>query len=175
MGKTEKSKKAAYQQLLASEDAKKWVQTQLIYAIAILYYELLSLDYEIETANLTHEKQKDVLQIIHYQKDAGKINELVVSQFEAQLLGIQILKNQLEQKSKDIENQILFLCGSLPQNIRRNKNVLNQNFNVDLNIGSYEQFLQQRPDIQEADKLLQASQFQWIASKKAFFPFLEFH
>ncbi len=171
-GKLKNYKKAAYAQLLASEEAQKWVQVQLIFAVAQLYYELLSLDYEIDIAEKTYEKQKSAIEILQYQKDAGRVNELAVSQFNAQILGTQILKNELEKRRNQIENQILFLSGSLPQIINRDKSLLNQDFPWNFKNGNFEQFLQQRPDIKEADKIFEASQFQWIASKKAFYPTL---
>lgn len=70
-GKLRNKKKAAFARYLGSIEGKNIVLTNLISEIAITYYELLSLDTELEIIRETIKLQENALSIVTIQKQAA--------------------------------------------------------------------------------------------------------
>lgn len=70
-GKLKNKRKAASATYLASVEGKNWVITNLITEVATTYYELLALNSEIKIIDETIELQKNQLDIVQIQKQAG--------------------------------------------------------------------------------------------------------
>ena len=169
-GKLKNQRKSAVAQYLSSIEGTNFVITSLISDVAIAYYELLALDNELEIIRQTIQQQQEALDVVKLQKDAGRANELAVQQFKAQLLNSQVLEKETLQQITEIENIINFLLGRYPQQIQRNKEIL---FNVipdQIASGIPSQLLQNRSDIREAEFMVQATKFDLISAKAAFFP-----
>jgi multidrug efflux system outer membrane protein len=171
-GKIRNQRKSANAQYLASIEGTNFVVSNLVAEIAISYYELLALDNELEIFNQTIIKQKDALEIVKSQKDAGRANELAVQQFTSTLIHSQVLEKETIQKILMMENKINFLCGRYPQPIVRQKSILMDEPNLAFSSGVPSQLLQNRPDIRAAAFQVQASKFDLKVAKSSFYPTL---
>lgn len=165
-------KNAAYSSFLASVEGTRFVTTSLITEIALSYYELIALDNEREILTETIRNQEEVLDVIRYQKEAGRANELVVQQFKAQQLNTQTLEREVMQQISETENRINFLLGRYPQPIERNMELLFRDLPLEIASGIPSQMLLNRPDIRAANYQVKASRFDVKAANAEFLPSL---
>lgn len=169
-GMLRNKRKAAIANYLASIEGRNYIVSNLVAQVAISYYELLALDNELDIVHQTIEKQKEALNVIQMQKEAGRANELAVQQFQANLYNAEALGKESEQQIVEIENSINFVLGRFPQIIHRNKNALLMSTPFMIATGIPSQLLLNRPDIREAGFQVQASKFDLKAAKGSFFP-----
>jgi outer membrane protein TolC len=146
------------------------VMTNLVADVAVAYYELVALDNELEIIRETVTKQREALEVVIQQKEAGRSNELAVQQFEAQMLGTQSLEKVFQQRVLETENLINFLLGRYPQPIARGSGALQAPMPADLSVGLPPQLLRNRPDIRVAEYELLATRFDLKAARAAFYP-----
>ncbi|MDX5338681.1 MAG: TolC family protein [Cyclobacteriaceae bacterium] len=169
-GKLRNKKRAALARYIASEEMSKAVQTWLISEVASNYYQLLAIDTEIQTLSQNIELQELALNLITELKEGGKANQLAVDQFEALVLNTKAQREAKIREQKSTEYSLTRLVGTMEIPSER----------IDLDsaverprvreIGLPAQMIQFRPDIQEAELLLQASKFDVKAAKAAFYP-----
>lgn len=137
---------------LATHEARKAIQTNLITQVAKGYFNLLMLDAKIEVAKRNVRLNDSTLQIIKLQYGAGEVTALAVQQTESQRLIAASLVPQLEQQIAIQENILRILTGELPDTIVRNSRfdqILNNSTNFSL--GSPIEIIRNRPDIQLAE------------------------
>lgn len=171
-GKMRNQKKAAYSRFLASEKGKHLVTTAVVAEIARLYYELLAVDNELEVVRKNIDFQEIALEIINIQKMGGRATELAVQQFEAQLLSTKALEKQKEQEVIELETRINLLMGRYPQHIPREKDISELPLPETIHEGVPSELLLNRPDIQQAELALLASEADLEAARAAFLPSL---
>ena len=171
-GKLKSAKSAAMAQYLASFEGRNFVRTNLIAEIANSYYELLSLDNQLDIVRTSIELQKTQLEIVKVQKEAAVVTELAIKQFEAQLLNSQSLEYEFLQSITETENKINFLMGRFPQPIIRDKAAFNTQLPNRIKEGIPSQLLRNRPDIRQAELELVASKFELKAAQLEFYPSL---
>ncbi|WP_367155735.1 efflux transporter outer membrane subunit [Methylomonas sp. HYX-M1] len=169
-GKLRNQRSAAASSYLSSIDAANFVISNLVADVAIYYNELLALDHELDIIRATIRKEQEALDVIKWQKEAGRANELAVQQFQAEVLNTQVSEKNALQHITEIENKINFLLGRYPQPIPRSKEVFFVEPNHRLAAGVPSQLLENRPDIRAAEFDIQASQFDLQAAKAAFYP-----
>ncbi|WP_291720872.1 TolC family protein [Bernardetia sp.] len=170
--KLRNAKKSAYLNYLSSIEGKNFLVTHLIAEIANEYYELLALDNQLAIINQNIEIQDNALRIVKLQKQSGKVTELAVKRFEAQLLNTKGLKYDILQGITLTENRINFLLGRYPQPIERDSdNFMNAVPNVVL-AGIPSQLLANRPDIRQAELKLQAAKLDVNVARANFYPSL---
>jgi outer membrane protein, multidrug efflux system len=171
-GKLRNRKKAAVARYLASTEGKNWVLTNLVAEVAITYYELLSLDQELEIILETIALQENALSIVTIQKQAGAANELAVKQFQAQVLNTKALALEIKQEMFQIESKINWLLGRFPQPIVRAKESFNVAIPQQIQTGIPSDLLRFRPDVKQAELELMASKADLGAARAAFYPSL---
>jgi HAE1 family hydrophobic/amphiphilic exporter-1 len=171
-GKLRSKDAAANLQVLASVEGTRFVASLLVAEVATTYYELLALDNELDILRSTLQKAKEALSVIQIQKEAGKTNELAVQQFEAQVFNTQALEQETLQHITVREAILNALLGRFPQQIARSKEGLFAAAPAQIASGIPAQLLQNRPDIREAELLVQSTKFDVEAAKAAFFPSL---
>ena len=169
-GKMRSQKKAAYSRFLASEKGKHLVTTAVVAEIARLYYELLAVDNELEVVRKNIDFQEIALEIINIQKMGGRATELAVQQFEAQLLSTKALEKAKEQRIIELETEINLLMGRYPQRIPREKDISELPLPETIHEGIPSTLLLNRPDIQQAELELLASEADLEAARAAFLP-----
>ena len=168
--KLRNSKKAAFTRYLGSIEGKNFVITNLVAEIANSYYELLSLDNQLDIINETIILQQNALEIVRVQKDAAKVSELAVKKFEAEVLNSQSLKFDVLQQIKENENNINFLLARFPQPIVRDKSVFNSQVPMPIKEGIPSQLLVNRPDIKAAELELFATKCDVKVAQAEFYP-----
>ena len=120
-GKLRNQKKAAYLRFLASENGRQLIKTALIAQVAEAYYELLTLDNELAIIRQNVQLQEKAVELIEVQQMAGRVTQLAVQQFTAQLLNTRSLEGQVQQRIVATENRLNTLLGRFPQRIARGK------------------------------------------------------
>lgn len=168
--KLHNAKKASVDRYLASVEGKNFMVTNLIAEIANAYYELEALDNQLAIIRQNIEIQENALHIIQQQKDAGRVSQLAVNRFEAQLLNTQNLQYDILQQTIETENQLNFLTGRFPAPIARSTASFNTVVFDSIAAGIPSQLLENRPDIRQAEQLLAASKLDVQVAKANFFP-----
>ncbi|MBS1686024.1 MAG: efflux transporter outer membrane subunit [Bacteroidetes bacterium] len=168
--KLRNAKKAAVSRYLASIEGKNFMVTNLVAEISESYYELLTLDNQLEIINQNIDIQKNALGIIRQQKDNARVSQLAVNRFEAQLLNTQNLQYDIQQKIVETENHINYLVGRFPQPIRRNPLTLNTVRFDSIFVGTPAQLFDHRPDIRKAEQELAAAKLDVKVAKASFYP-----
>lgn len=169
-GKLKNQKKAAHARFLASEKGKHLVTTALVAEIARLYYDLLAVDNELEVVRKNIEFQQIAVDIINIQKMGGRATELAVQQSTAQLLNTKALEKEKEQRIIELETRINLLLGRYPQHIVREKDISELSLPPTIQEGIPSSLLLNRPDIQQAELELIASEADLQSARAAFLP-----
>lgn len=168
--KLRNSKKAAISRYLATLEGKNFVVTNLVAEVANSYYELVSLDNQLDVVRQNIALQKNALEIVKIQKEAAKATELAVQKFTAEVLSSQSIEFEILQNIKETENTINFLLGRFPQEIPRDKtNFLNLTPNQ-ISGGIPSQMLANRPDIKQAELQLEAFKIDVKVARAEFYP-----
>lgn len=170
-GKLKQRKESAYLQLLASEQGKNLVITNLVAEVAGRYYELLSLDAKLAILRSNIILQDSAVSIAEIQKEAGRTTELGVQQFRAQSFRTRSLLSETELETMRVENEISYLLGAYPQKIPRNTGFPDAVTAASLP-GTPADLLHRRPDVLEAELLLRAAGADVQAAKAEFLPSL---
>lgn len=168
--KLRNSKKAAFSRYLSTVEGRNFVVTNLVAEIANDYYELLSLDNQLDIIRQTITLQKNALEIVKIQKTASVVTELAVKKFEAEVLSSQSMEFEVLQNIKENENEINFLLGRYPQPIVRDKSTLMTQLPPQVKAGIPSQLLANRPDIKQAELELFATKCDVKAAQAEFYP-----
>jgi NodT family efflux transporter outer membrane factor (OMF) lipoprotein len=164
---------AAGQRYLAARDRRNYFVTRLVADIAENYYGLMALDKRVENLDRTIELQQQSYELAKAKKEAGRGTELAVQRFLAEVRKNQSEKLIVRQDIVEVENRINFLLGRYPQPVER----ISAGF-FDLTIhmlsaGVPSQLLQNRPDIRQAERELEAAGLDVQVARAHFFPRLD--
>lgn len=171
-GKLRNRRKAAYLRLVRSEKGRQAVVTSLLAEVARYYYTLLALDDELDILQENITYQQDALELMRIQKQAGRVIELAVQQFTAQLLSTRSRQGQVRQQVVEAENGLNRLLGRYPQVIARGSSLQERPLPAQLLTGLPVQMIRRRPDIQQAELDLQATQVDVDVARAEFLPAL---
>lgn len=170
--KLRNASKSAALRYLSSIEGKNFMVTQLVAEIANSYYELMALDGQLEVLGKNIEIQKDALEVVKFQKQAGRVSLLAVQRFDAELLKNRSRQFELEQRRTEAENRINFLVGRFPQPVERSReNFLAQLPKV-IQSGIPSELLDSRPDVRQAELEMEAAKLDVKVAKAAFLPSL---
>ncbi|AQG79210.1 TolC family protein [Spirosoma montaniterrae] len=171
-GKLRNQRKAAYLRLLGSERGRQAVITGLVAEVARYYYTLLALDGELEIIQKNISYQSNALELVRVQKEAGRVTELAVQQFAAQLLNTRSRQGQVRQQIIEAENELNRLLGRYPQPILRGSSLQSRELPGKVLTGLPAQMLLRRPDIRQAELELQAANVDVDVARAEFLPSL---
>lgn len=149
-GKISSAKRSAYANFLQTDAAKRAVQTQLVAQAADLYYQLLSLDKQLEITKQTIEIRKKDLESSKLLMDAAYLTGADIAQSEANLYSAQLSVPDLEVSIAQTENALSILMNEIPQNIDRNS-IDSQEIYSNLRTSIPALLLKNRPDVQAAE------------------------
>ena len=170
--KLRNAKKSAMYRFLATTEGKNFMVTRLISEIANSYYELMALDNQLEILKNNIQIQQNALEIVKLEKQAGRVTELAVRRFEAEVLKNQSRQFYIMQQVIETENRINFLVGRFPQPITRNSAAFPTLALDSISSGIPSQLLQNRTDIRQAEQELMASKLDVKVAKAQFYPSL---
>ncbi len=171
-GKLKNRKKAATARLLATEQGKNLLLTNVVASVASLYYEKLALDKELNIIDKNVNLQQEALEVVKIQKEGGRATELAVQQFSAQLLNTRSMRYAIAQELVVIENQLSTILGRYAQSIQQDTTLMEHQLPDVLTAGNPSQLLIRRPDIREAELGLVAAKADIAAARAAFLPSL---
>jgi multidrug efflux system outer membrane protein len=169
-GKYRRATEAARANLLATEWAREAVKSTLVSDVATAYFQLRSLDLQLEISRRTLASRQDSLKLTQTLANGGATSMLDVRQAE-QLVDtaaetIPDLERQIEQQ----ENFLSTLLGNNPGPIARGMKLTEQPHAPDVPAGLPSSLLERRPDIREAEAQLIAANAQIGVAKAAYFP-----
>jgi len=171
-GKLRSLKGAARAKYLASLEATHGVVTSLIADVATSYFDLLALDHVRDVLRETITRQTLSLEMIRAQKEAGRANELAVQQFEAELANTRAMDAATTQRTREVENRMNVLLGRMPSAVPRAHGQLLRDLPPTMATGVPSDLLRARPDIREAEVMVEASRFDLATARAAFYPSL---
>lgn len=164
--------KAAQMRYLASIEGKNFLVTQLVAEIARSYFDLIAIDNELDVLNRYIEVLSNALEIVKLEKQAARVTELAVQRFEAEVLKNKSRLYDLQQERVQAENRINFLVGRFPQPVTRDAQEFKNPIPESVQTGLPSQLLENRPDVRQAERELEASKLDVKATKAAFYPSL---
>lgn len=162
--------KAAAMRYLASVEGRNFVITGLVAEIAGSYYELIALDNQLAVLKNNIAIQQNALEVMKIEKDAARVTQLAVQRFEAEVLKNQSKRFKIEQQIIEAENRINFLVGRYPQPVARNSDQFNQPLPQTIEAGIPSNLLENRPDVRQAERELEASKLDVEVAKARFYP-----
>jgi NodT family efflux transporter outer membrane factor (OMF) lipoprotein len=161
---------AAGLRFLGSQDGRNYVVTRIVAQIAENYYMLMSLDQRLANLDFIIALQERSLEIARLRKQGARGNELAVQRFLAEVRKNQSQKWITRQQIIETENTINFLAGRYPQPVERASAGFLDLTVHPLAVGVPPQLLQNRPDIREAERELQASGLDIRVARANFYP-----
>ena len=171
--KLHNAKRAAAVRYLSSIEGRNFTVTNLVAEIASSYYELLGLDSQLDIVKKNIAIQTNALAIVRTEKEAARVTELAVRRFEAQVLHTQSLQYDIQQRIVETENRINFRLGRFPQPVQRSSPDFNALVPLAMHAGIPAQLLQNRPDIRQAERELEAAKLDVQVARANFLPSLE--
>jgi multidrug efflux system outer membrane protein len=153
-GKLRHANRAAYAQLLSSEEDRKSVYISLVAQVAELYFQLRGLDERYEITKRTNETRMEYLRIITLRFNQGEVSELDKLQAEQIAAASAADMYALERGLIVTENAINILLGRPYYPITRGLANAEQQLPLDIPSGLPSQLLLRRPDIHSAEQQL---------------------
>jgi len=169
-GKYRRATESARASLLATQWARESIVSTLVSDVATAYFQLRSLDLQLEISRRTLTSRRDSLQLTETLANGGATSLLDVRQAEQLVFtaaeSIPDLERQIEQQ----ENFISTLLGNNPGPIARGMTLTEQPHVPEIPAGLPSSLLERRPDIREAEAQLIAANAQIGVAKAAYFP-----
>ncbi|MEA4916352.1 TolC family protein [Proteiniphilum sp.] len=170
-GKIRRGKEEAVSNYLQTSEARKAVQTKLVFDIAQGYYNLLMLDEQLDIAVRSRELTDSTLFIVRLQYEVNDANLLGIKQIEAQLQQNNLLISQIEQSIFAQENALSLLCGNYAGHIERSWDKEDEFHKIPPE-GYPASVLIARPDIRAAELALRAANARVGIAQASMFPAL---
>lgn len=170
-GKIRSNQRATEADYLRTVAAHQAVKSRLVANIAAAYYQLLSLDAQLEITKKSIIVRDSSVSTIQALKDAGNVNQVAVDQNIAQYNNARALQVDLETAIFQTENMLSILLGQQPQNYARS-DLNEQEVQSDLKLGVPSTLLRNRPDVIAAEyNLIRAFELTNVA-RSNFYPSL---
>jgi NodT family efflux transporter outer membrane factor (OMF) lipoprotein len=166
------SRDAAAQRYFAAVEKRNYFVTKLVAEVADNYYTLMALDKRLENLDQVIVLQEQSLKFAEAQVEAGRDTALAVQRFRAEVRKNQSQKLIVRQDIIQTENRINFLLNRFPQPVARSAAQFFE-LNFPLSLGVPAHLLQNRPDIRQAERELEASGLDVNVARAHFFPRLD--
>ncbi len=168
-GRQQNLKKGAEAAFYGSEAYRQAVQTSLISTIANGYYTLLMLDEQLSISERTLKTWNENIRVLQALKRAGRTNEAAVLQARANRMKVEnstlTLRSQIATQENAIKSLLL-----MPDMDMSRGNFGAQMFPDTLSCGIALELLSNRPDVREAEYMLQQSFYNVNVARAMFYP-----
>ena len=171
-GKIRSNKRATGASYLQTVAAKQAVQTQLISNIAKTYFQLMTLDAQLQLVDSTLTNRSESVEVIKALKEAGNVTEVGVRQTEAQLYTTQLIREDLKNSISILENAFNILLGEGPKKVTRSSLDV-QTISADVKLGVPAMLLRKRPDVIAAEYNLISNFEMTNVARSEFYPSLK--
>jgi len=161
---------AARADLLASQWAQRATRTTLVQDVAQAYFNLRSLDAQLQITQSTVKARQESLQLTRTLEQHGAASLADVRQAEELLYAAQANLPEFRRQIAIQENAISILLGHNPGSIERGLAIADQPHPQEIPIGVPSQLLERRPDVQQAEAKLVAANAHVGAARAQYFP-----
>ncbi len=175
-GQLRRATEAARANLLASQYARRAVAVTLVASVANAYFDLISLDSQLEITRHTVIDREKFVELTHAQHERGYATGLDVATAEADLAAARATVPDLERRIAQTEDEISVLIGSNPGPVTRahyGEAVPEAPPRPPPGLPS--RLLERRPDVAQAEQELVAANAQIGVAKAALFPNISAH
>jgi multidrug efflux system outer membrane protein len=169
-GRFRRATEAARASLLSTEWGRRAVLTTLVSQLANAYFDLRALDAELDISRRTLETRRSSLQLTQTREQGGVASLVDVRQAEQLVYGAAAEIATLERQIAQQENFISELLGANPGPVARGLALVEQPRAPEVPAGLPSSLLERRPDIQQAEQQLVASNAQIGVARAAYFP-----
>jgi len=153
-GKIRHAKRAAYAEMIASEEGLKTIKTTIISDVASLYFLLRDLDNRIEVSRRTIASRQTYYEMVNQRFLKGESAELDKLQAEQQLALAEATLSSLQRELSITERSMNILLGQNPQPIPRGIANADQVIIPEVPAGLPSTLLEHRPDVVAAENNL---------------------
>jgi multidrug efflux system outer membrane protein len=154
-GRLRRTNESTLARFLATEEARRGVYLGLVSDVAAAYYQLRSLDMQLEIAQRTVGSRKKSFDLVEKRLKGGISNKLESSQAASALAQTEIAIPQIEQAIFEQENLISLLLGRPPGPIARGQGIGEMGV-IEIPAGLPSALLERRPDVRQAEATLRA-------------------
>jgi outer membrane protein, multidrug efflux system len=170
-GKVRRSNEAALANLLAAEEVRQGVILTIAAQIANAYFDLLSLDSQLDIAKRTVTSRELSLALFQKRWEKGDISQLEISQLESEYWYAKTQIPFIEKSIVQLENAISVLLGKNPGPIPRGQRI------DDLDLPEIPEslpsvLLERRPDVLQAEQELISANARIGVVKSQYYPSL---
>jgi multidrug efflux system outer membrane protein len=169
-GRLRRATEAARGDLLAAEEAQRFVVTTLVSDVATAYFQLRELDLELEISRRTLASRQDALRLVKLRQEGGVAAMIDVRQAEVLLYTAAETIPDVERRIEQTENTISFLLGRNPDVIPRGRPLVPYAVAPAIPAGLPSTLLERRPDIRLAEAQLAAATARIGVAKADYFP-----
>jgi multidrug efflux system outer membrane protein len=169
-GRFRRLTEAARSELLASEYGRRVVMATLVSDVAAAYFNLRSLDQELEIARRTLAARLDSLKLVQLREQGGVAALIDVRQAEILVAQAAEVVPDTERQIALTENALSVLLGHNPEGIPRGRPLGQQIAFPTLPTGVPSSLLERRPDIVQAEATLHAATARIGVAKSDYFP-----
>jgi len=156
-GKIRHENRALQNELLASEEGRKVILSNLVSDIAVAYFELRDFDNQLLITKQTLETRQKAYEIINARFKQGYVSEVDKVQIEQQVAIAEVAIPAIQRLITDRENKISILVGQAPGTIERGKTVMELQVANSIPVSIPSIVLKNRPDVQQAERTYIAS------------------
>jgi outer membrane protein, multidrug efflux system len=153
-GKIRHAKRAAYAEMIASEEGLKTIKTTIVSDVASLYFLLRDLDNRIEITRQTIDSRKIYYEMVNQRFLKGESAELDKLQAEQQVALAEATLSSLQRELSYTERSMNILLGQNPQPVPRGIANADQVVIPEVPAGLPSKLLEQRPDVVAAENTL---------------------
>ena len=169
-GRFRRATEAARADLLASEDARRFVMSTLVSDLATAYFQLRSLDAELQVSQRTLATRQDSLRLVTLREEGGVAALIDVRQAEILVATAAGILPDTERQIEQTENVISVLLGRNPDAVPRGRSLLQQIGLPAVPAGVPSSLLERRPDVRQAEAQLAAATARIGVAKADYFP-----
>jgi len=170
-GKIRRANEAALSDLLAAEEVRRGVILSITSLIANSYFDLLSLDAQLEIANRTVESRAKSLDLFQQRWERGDISQLEISQLESEYWYAKSQIPLIEKSIVQLENAVSVLLGRNPGPIPHGQ-MINDLILPDIPETLPSELLERRPDVLQAEQQLIGANARIGVVKSLYYPSL---
>lgn len=164
-------KRGAQVALLATRDYQVVVQTNIVAAVANMYYTLLMLDRQLEILGDMTNLTKDTWDMMKMQMELGRVRSTGVQSAEANYYSVQTQTVDMKRQIREVENSLSLILGQPAQTIARGK-LENQSLPSKFSTGIGIQLLANRADVHAAEMQLAQCFYNVETARSRFYPSL---
>ena len=169
-GRFRRSTEAARAELLATEEARRFVVSTLVSDVASAYFQLRSFDGELEVSQRTLVTRQDSLRLVDLRERGGVAGLIDVRQAEILVAQAAEAVVETQRQIEQTENAISVLLGRNPEAVPRGRPLVQQLSMPAVPAGVPSALFERRPDIRQAEARLAAATARIGVAKSDFYP-----